>query len=44
MAHLNAIKAKEEAANLVKEGRVTIEELGVAPDISDSGEAEDDGN
>jgi hypothetical protein len=31
LAHLSSIKAKEEAANLVKEGRVTIEELGVAP-------------
>jgi len=44
MAHLNAIKAKEEAANLVKEGRVTVEEMGVAPDSSDNSEAEDDGD
>lgn len=32
LALLTAIRNKQEAANLVREGRVTIEELGVAPD------------
>ncbi|MDX1556401.1 MAG: DUF547 domain-containing protein, partial [Xanthomonadales bacterium] len=32
MDMLTQIKAKEDAANLLREGRVTVEELGVAPD------------
>lgn len=32
LAYLTAIKQKEEAANLMKEGRVTVEEMGQAPE------------
>ena len=38
---LNTLKQKEEAANLLREGRVTVEEIGVAPDDEGAG-AEDD--
>ncbi len=43
LAHLTDIKAKEEAANLMREGRVTVEELGVAPDAQPSN-GQEEGN
>lgn len=39
---LTAIKSKEEAANLVREGRVTVEELGTAPVTPQETQPEDD--
>ncbi len=42
LGYLTAIKEKEEAANLMREGRVTVEELGVAPDQAQEKEPEDE--
>ena len=41
MDRLKTIKQKEEATRLLKEGRVTIEELGVAPDTPPAQEDDD---
>lgn len=43
LAHLNAIKEREEAANLMREGRVTIEEMGTVPTGSDQPEDDSEG-
>ncbi|MDX1556904.1 MAG: DUF547 domain-containing protein [Xanthomonadales bacterium] len=43
MARLNTLKAKEEATSLLREGRVTVEELGVAPDAQQPADPDDDG-
>lgn len=42
--YLSTIKEREEAANLLREGRVTIEELGVAPDAQQQPDQEDPGD
>jgi hypothetical protein len=39
---LTAIKTKEEAANLIRQGRVTVEELGEVPTTPQDGQQEDD--
>lgn len=39
---LSAIKAKEDAANLLRQGRVTVEELGTFPDASNDSQAENE--
>jgi len=45
LTHLDAIKTKVEAANMIKEGTVTIEEMGEAPvEESDSEDSTDNSN
>jgi hypothetical protein len=42
LVHLRSLKAKEDATRLLKEGRVTVEELGTAPVSTDDGGTEED--
>jgi len=42
LTHLDAIKTKVEAANMVKEGTVTIEEMGEAPSETDDNDGDND--
>jgi hypothetical protein len=42
LTHLDAIRTKVEAANMVKQGTVTVEELGEAPAEPETSDEKDD--